>query len=196
VRQSQLGVAGGASGPLDLEELARATGSNSMISLRKSGTWAVEAFDRVTRNEWMCIIHARHRVEEESSKARLTTRCGCTYGRHGQMGTFDLQSLYLQQGQESANVVQIFFAKLIERRAKGYSSTMRGRVTGPWSLGKGVDAASFGERARPASFGSEPLAVTQFLLREKWKSMGMSLSASRQVQVSVRWSASSKRRTR
>jgi hypothetical protein len=102
------------------------------------------------------------------------------------MGTFDLQSLYLQQGQESANVVQIFFAKLIERRAKGYSSTMRGRVTGPWSLGKGVDAASFGERAGAASFDSDPWALIQFFLRVKWNSMGMSLSASRQVQVSVR----------
>jgi hypothetical protein len=37
------------------------------------------------------------------------------------MATLDLQSMRLQHRQQSANVVQIFFAKLIERRAKGYS---------------------------------------------------------------------------
>ncbi len=53
------------------------------------------------------------------------------------------------------------------------------------------------KRERPevsATPGDRKLA--QFFLRVKCKSMGMSLSASRQVQVSVRWSASSKRRTR
>jgi hypothetical protein len=73
---------------------------------------------------------------------------------------------------------------------------MLGARDGPWSLGEGAGAASFGEKAGAASFDSDPWALIQFFLRVKWNSMGMSLSASRQVQVSVRWSASSKRRTR
>jgi hypothetical protein len=100
---------GGTAGWLNSEKLARATGSSSMISLRKQETWGEGGSDPVARNEWMCILDANQGAQAQVSKAELTPRCSGTYGQNRRLITAGLRILSFQQGQKSAKVVQTFF---------------------------------------------------------------------------------------
>jgi hypothetical protein len=121
---------GGTAGWLNSEDLARATGSSSMISLRNQETWGEGGSDPVARNEWMCILHANQGAQAQVSKAELTPRCSGTYGQNRRLITAGLRIQSFQQGRSLPRLCNYFSCQLPFPRM--YFRLMR--LPGTWLL--------------------------------------------------------------